>query len=86
VRSERDLDAVLQPIAAGPWSRITLRTVPIGDPATELVREMLSARGGSCTKPLTRPVQSSTPAGPSRTTSEAGAATRGSSSDEPGDG
>ena len=45
MRSQRGLDALLEPITAGPWSRIRLRKLPNGDPATECVDEMLRSQG-----------------------------------------
>ena len=44
-RSSQDLDPVLEAVAEGPWSRITLPGVPADDPDTERLRETLRARG-----------------------------------------
>jgi hypothetical protein len=45
VRSPTDLDPVLQPVATGPWTRITLPALPIGEPVTESLVAMLRSEG-----------------------------------------
>jgi hypothetical protein len=44
-RSSQDLGPVLQAVAEGPWSRITLPGVPAGDPGTERLLDALRGRG-----------------------------------------
>jgi CelD/BcsL family acetyltransferase involved in cellulose biosynthesis len=44
-RSDDDLPEVLDAIAAGPWSRITMLAVPIGDSATERMVDALRGQG-----------------------------------------
>jgi CelD/BcsL family acetyltransferase involved in cellulose biosynthesis len=45
VRSSQDLDPVLEAVADGPWSRITLPAIPADDPATHRLVDTLRARG-----------------------------------------
>jgi hypothetical protein len=44
-RTEHDLDAVLAPVAEGPWSRITVRGLPAHDPAADRLDAALGSRG-----------------------------------------
>lgn len=44
-RSERDLDPVLQAIAGGPWSRITVRGLPADEPSARQLVDGLRSRG-----------------------------------------
>jgi len=44
-RTERDLDAVLEPVAEGPWSRITVRGLPVDDLPAGRLEAALGSRG-----------------------------------------